>query len=149
MAFSSKRTFNRLTTMSPSIDFDPKWLNLDNVPLYAIDGHHAPTLELFEVVSSVDPDGRRFLFIGQEKNYENINIVVYETSIKDKDGGDTLYICYIDDSLETPQLVMEPIDDERLDRLCHRFALKIDSKTSLANKSKAKLLHPSVVQPDF
>lgn len=64
--------FNMLAEKSRKIDFNPEWATLYR---YAAEGINAPILHVGEIVSGVDPQGRRFVIIASELRS---NIIFYE-----------------------------------------------------------------------
>lgn len=64
--------FNMLADKSRKIDFDPAWSTLFR---YAAEGRSVPVLHVGEIVSGVDPQGRRFVMIASEPKK---SIIFYE-----------------------------------------------------------------------
>jgi hypothetical protein len=144
MAFSKQQTFNRLATSSAFIKFEPKWLDLDNQPIFAMAGEYAPVIPPYHVRSSIDSHGYRFVIIGLDSLEQQCNIVFYETESKDNTGGEELFMCYYSDTTGENRVVHRKTTDEQLNYILRRYAQRINHRTSMIEYENAKLLHPSI-----
>lgn len=144
MSFSKQQTFNRLTTASTYIKFNPKWLDLDNQPIFAMEGEYAPAIAPYHVMSSIDSHGYRFVIIGLDIIEQHCNIVFYETESKETVGQEDLYMCYFSDTSGENRVVHRKTSDEQLTYILQRYAQRIDHKLSQENHDNAKLLFPSI-----
>lgn len=132
MYFSKKKTFNRLATASTFIKFEPKWLDLDNRPVFALSGQHSPTIPLYHVRSSIDSFGRRFVIIGLEAiDHQQQNIVFLEVESEDGYNEDKLYMCYNSDSTGELRVVYIETTDEQIRYIVERYAQRIENKASM------------------
>ena len=145
MYFSKKKTFNRLATASTFIKFEPKWLDLDNRPVFALSGQHSPTIPLYHVRSSIDSFGRRFVIIGLEAiDHQQQNIVFYETQSKENTDKEDLFMCYYSDTTGENCVIHRKTSDEQLTYILQRYAQRIDHRASMTEYENAKLLHPLI-----
>lgn len=132
MYFSKKKTFNRLATASTFIKFEPKWLDLDKRPVFALSGQHSPTIPLHHVRSSIDSFGRRFVIIGLEAiDHQQQNIVFLEVESEDGHNEDKLYMCYNSDSTGELRVVYIETTDEQIRYIVERYAQRIENKASM------------------
>lgn len=68
------KTFETLVAGARMVEFNPAWCNRTGYFNHAVEGDHVPSMTEGEVVTAVDPRGRRLVIVGGHSG----NVCVFE-----------------------------------------------------------------------